>query len=80
MPNAQRLVDNIENLYFFLYGNSNAPLEKDGIIYSVSIDKANLLNDYFCDYTLLDEQNATLPNMPVYNWTILSNLLLQRLK
>ena len=32
-----------------LYRNSNAPLEKDGIIYSESIDKANLLNDYFRD-------------------------------
>ena len=59
-----------------LYRNSNAPLEKDGIIYSESIDKANLLNDYFRDQTLLDEQNATLPNMSVYNGTILSNFVI----
>ena len=59
-----------------LYRNSNAPLEKDGIIYSESINKANLLNDYFRDQTLLDEQNATLPNMPVYNGTILSNFVI----
>ena len=59
-----------------LYRNSNAPLEKDEIIYSESIDKANLLNDYFRDQTLLDEQNTTLPNMPVYNGTNLSNFVI----
>ena len=68
-------MDNIKNL-FPIYRNSNDPLIKDGIIYLESIHTANLFNDYFRDQNLLDEQNATLPNMPIYNGTNLSNFVI----
>ena len=38
-------------------------LEKDGLIYTDETDKANVLNDFFCDQTLLDDQHAQIPNI-----------------
>ena len=37
------------------------PLNKDGLIYSDEIDKANILNNYFTEQTLLDDSQASLP-------------------
>ena len=50
--------------------NAIPPLSKDGTIYSDDIDKANVLNDFFVDQTLLDGSTASLPqtvNVPDYN-------------
>ena len=45
------------------------PLFQSGgiIIYTDGYDKANILNSYFQSQTLLDEQNAVLPNLPGIN-------------
>ena len=51
------------------------PLNKDGLIYSDEIDKANILNNYFTEQTLLDESQASLPQTmttPTYNLDSLS--------
>ena len=37
-------------------------LEKDGHVYSDDTDKANLLNSFFRDQTLLDDSNAQVHN------------------
>ena len=50
--------------------NAIPPLSKDGTIFSEDIDKANVLNDFFVDQTLLDDSTASLPqtvNVPDYN-------------
>ena len=47
--------------------NSSIPtLEQGGIIYSDDTDKANLLNNFFRDQTLLNECNAVLPRINKY--------------
>ena len=46
--------------------SSIPPLEADGVVYSDEMEKANVLNDFFRDQTLLDDQNAILPNIPSY--------------
>lgn len=51
-------------------------LEKDGCIYSDETDKANLLNDFFRDQTLLDDRNARVPDVEVYVENILSTLVI----
>ena len=51
------------------------PLNKDGLIYSDEIDKANILNNYFTEQTLLDDSQASLPQTmttPTYNLDSLS--------
>ena len=42
-------------------------LESNGRIYTDEQDKANLLNNYFKEQTLLDDSNAELPALPPYN-------------
>ena len=37
------------------------PLCKNGIIYTDDKDKANILNQFFTDQSILDDTNATLP-------------------
>ena len=51
-------------------------LEKDGHIYSDDTDKANLLNNFFRDQTLLDDSNAQLPNIDCNVNSLLSNLVI----
>ena len=41
------------------------PLELNGTIYTDDTDKANILNNYFQQQTVLQEQNATLPDLPL---------------
>lgn len=56
-------------LKYFISPTTNSsipPLEHDGIIYSDDTDKANLLNNFFRDQTLLDERNAVLPRINKY--------------
>ena len=52
--------------------SSCPPLEKDGLVYSDEKEKANLLNDFFRDQTLLDDQNAEIPEVVPY--PVLHNL------
>ena len=42
------------------------PLERNGLVYSDEVEKANIFNDYFRDQTLLDEDNVTLPAIDNY--------------
>ena len=57
--------------------NSSVPtLEKDGNIYSDETDKANVLNNFFRDQTLLNDQNARIPNIACYVNSFLSNLVI----
>ena len=44
--------------------SSIPPLEFNNVIYTDECDKANILNSYFQNQTLLNEQNAILPNLP----------------
>ena len=55
------------------------PLELNGTIYTDDTDKANILNNYFQQQTILQEQNATLPDLPppIYH-TQLSSIVLSR--
>ena len=46
--------------------SSIPPLEVDGVVYSDEMEKANILNDFFRDQILLDDQNAILPDIPSY--------------
>lgn len=53
------------------------PLEHNGRLYSEEQEKANLLNDFFCDQTILNDQNAMLPRITPYTFASrLSNLVL----
>ena len=50
-------------------------------IYSDERDKANILNDYFQSQTLLDDQNAVLPELPPsITYTQLSHIVLTPLE
>ena len=47
--------------------NSSVPtLEKDGNIYSNETNKVNILNNFLKDQTLLNNQNARVPNIACY--------------
>ena len=52
-------------------------LEKDGHVYSDDTDKANLLNNFFRDQTLLDDSNAQVPNLDRNVNNLLSNLVIR---
>ena len=52
-------------------------LEKDGHVYSDDTDKANLLNNFFRDQTLLDDSNAQVPNIDCNVNTLLSDLVIR---
>ena len=61
--------------------NSSVPtLEKDGNIYSDETDKANVLNNFFRDQTLLNDQNASISNIACYVNRFLSNLVITPLE
>ena len=57
------------------------PLGLNGTIYTDDADKANILNKYFQQQTILQEQNATLPDLhpPIYH-TQLSLIILTPLE
>ena len=57
--------------------NSSVPtLEKHGNIYSDETDKANALNYFFRNQTLLNDQNARIPNIACYVNVFLSYLVI----
>ena len=43
-------------------------------------DKANVLNDFFCDQTLLDDQHASIPNIELYTDRTMSSLVISPLE
>ena len=49
-------------------------LDKDGIIISDDLEKANVLNNYFRDQTYIDDTDVELPN--IANYTVQSDLTL----
>ena len=49
--------------------SSLPPIEQNGTIYTDDQDKAHLLNNFFCDQTVLNDQNAVLPNITPFNVT-----------
>ena len=51
-------------------------LEKDGRVYNDDTDKANLLNNFFRDQTLLDDTNAQVPHIDCNVDNLLSNLVI----
>ena len=53
---------------FISQNNSSCipPLEKDGVIYSEETDKANLLNNFFREQTVLNDKDAVLPDIVQY--------------
>ena len=56
-------------LKYFIAPNlksSIPPLETNGQIYAEECEKANILNDFFKDQTLLDERNAEIPDIHSY--------------
>ena len=61
--------------------NSSIPtLEKDGLIFTDETDKANVLNDFFRDQTILDDQHAPIPNIEPYTDNTLSSLVITPLE
>ena len=43
------------------------PLENDGTIFSDDLDKANILNNYFRDQTIIDDKDVELPMIIPYD-------------
>ena len=57
-------------LKYFIAPNSKSsipPLETNGQIYAEECDKANILNDFIKDQTLLDERNAEIHDIHIPN-------------
>ena len=46
------------------YKTAIPPLEVNDDIYTEETDKANVLNNFFQSHTILNEQNAVIPNLP----------------
>ena len=66
---------------FSLSSNSSIPtLEKDGLIFTDETDKANVLNDFFLDQTILDDQHAPIPNIEPYTDNTMSSLVITPLE
>ena len=50
----------------FIFQNNSScipPLENDGVVYSEEIDTANLLNNFFREQTVLNDNDALLPDI-----------------
>ena len=66
---------------FISPSNSSIPtLEKDGLIFTDETDKANVLNDFFRDQTILDDQHAPIPNIEPYTDNTMSLLVITPLE
>ena len=48
------------------------PLDHNGKLYTEEQEKANLLNEFFCEQTVLNDQNAVLPNTCITPYTVAS--------
>ena len=55
-------------------------MEKDGNIHSDETDKANILNNFVRGQTLLNDQNARVPNIASYVNRFLSTLVITPLE
>lgn len=42
------------------------PIEQNGTLYTEAQEKADLLNTFFCEQTMLNAENAVLPNITPY--------------
>ena len=53
---------------FISQNNSSCkpPLENDGVVYSEETDKANLLNNFFREQTVLNDKDAVLRDIVQY--------------
>lgn len=51
-------------------------LEKDGHIYDDDTDKANILNNFFRDQSLLDDHNTIVPNIEPFTDSVFSTLVI----
>ena len=50
-------------------------MDQDGTIYSEDFDKADVLNDFFCKQTMLNDENVSLPELPLFDGVGLSNIV-----
>ena len=50
-------------------------MDQDGTIYPEDFDKANVLNDFFCKQTMLNDENVSLPELPLFDGVRLSNIV-----
>ena len=62
----------LKNIISGAHKASIPPLENDGTIFSDDLDKANILNNYFCDQTIIDDKDVELPL--IYPYDVESNL------
>ena len=52
------------------------PLDQDGNIHSEDFDKVSvLINDFFCKQTMLNDENASLPELPLLDGEGLSDIV-----
>ena len=51
------------------------PLDQDGTIYSENFDNVNVLNDLFCKLTLLNDENVSLLELPLFDGVGLSYIV-----
>ena len=59
-------MDLFKNINFSKFYFCSSPTGKNGLVYSDEVEKANILNDYFREQTLIDEENVTLPAIDNY--------------
>ena len=50
-------------------------MDQDDTIYSEDFDKSNVLNDFFCKQTMLNDKNVSLPEVPLSDGVGLSNIV-----
>ena len=71
----KRQVDNPLIHFFPWYKSSIPPMNQDGTIHSEDVDKANVLNGFFCKQTMLNDEKAALPELPLFNDVGFSNIV-----
>ena len=57
------------------YKSSIPPFDQDGTIHSEDFDKANVSNDFFCKHSMLNDEKASLPELPLFDPVGLSNIV-----
>ena len=55
--------------------SSIPPLDQDGTIYSEDFDKTNVLNDFFCKQTMLNDENVSLLELPLFDGVGISSIV-----
>ena len=60
------MADCFKNIYSPNSTSAIPPLERNGLVYSDKVEKANIFNDYLRDQTLLAEDNVSLPAIDNY--------------